>query len=234
MIMEEQPIRLERHLDNLYHRVTKVMLRAKQLIEWDLQMKRHITWRVMTLLLVLVAGAPAAFADGAIVSLMSDEDRAVLAEFDQRRMAAITAATTDPEAVAGTTLANVLAGQPLSFDDGYDPIGDWRCRYLKLGGHLAIEVYNWFSCRIFDDGAGWVIQKLGGTERTMGRLYRLSADHLLYLGALHDPNEAPIWFGEDPSRNQMAVLSRLDDGRLRLEFPVPLAGSEFDILEFTR
>lgn len=68
----------------------------------------------------------------------------------------------------------------------------------------------------------------------MGRLYRLSADRLLYLGALHDTDEAPIWFGEDASRNQMAVLTRLDDGRLRLEFPAPLAGSEFDILEFAR
>jgi hypothetical protein len=30
----------------------------------------------------------------------------------------------------------------------------------------------------------------------------------------------------------MAVLTRLDDGRMRLEFPAPLAESDFDILEF--
>jgi hypothetical protein len=195
-------------------------------------MNRHTSCCEVALSLALLTVAPAAFADGAIVGLMSDEDRAVLAEFDQRRAAAISA--TDPEAVADTTLAQVLAGQPLSFDDGYDPSGDWRCRYLKLGGDLDVKVYDWFSCRIFDDGAGWVIRKSGGSERTMGRLYRLSEDRLLYLGAQHAPNEAPVWFGEEPSRDQMAVLTRLDDGRLRLEFPAPLAGSEFDILEFTR
>lgn len=65
----------------------------------------------------------------------------------------------------------------------------------------------------------------------MGRLYRLTEERLLYLGALHYAHEAPIWFGEDPSRNQMALLTRLDDGRLRLEFPAPLAESAFDILE---
>jgi len=186
----------------------------------------------VALSLAVLTVAPAAFADGAIVGLMSDKDRAVVAEFDQRRAAAISA--TDTEAVADTTLAQVLAGEALSFDDDYDPSGDWRCRYLKLGGDPVIKIYDWFSCRIFDDGAGWVIRKSGGSERTMGRIYRLSEDRLLCLGAQHAPNEAPVGFGEDPSRDQMAVLTRLDDGRLRLEFPAPLAGSEFDILEFTR
>jgi hypothetical protein len=40
--------------------------------------------------------------------------------------------------------------------------------------------------------------------------------------------------GEDPSRNQIAILTRLDEGRLRLEFPAPLGGTRFDILEFVR
>ena len=68
----------------------------------------------------------------------------------------------------------------------------------------------------------------------MGRLNRLTEDRLLYLGALYYAHEAPIQFGGDPTRNQMAVLTRLDDGRLRLDFPAPLAESRFDILEFTR
>jgi len=65
----------------------------------------------------------------------------------------------------------------------------------------------------------------------MGRFYRLTEETLLYLGALHYCNASPLWFGEESSRNHIAVLTRLDDGRLRLEFPAPLAESNFDILE---
>jgi hypothetical protein len=128
-------------------------------------------------------------------------------------------------------LRQVLVGEVLSFEDGYDPSGDWRCRYIKLGGDPALTVYGWFSCRIFDDGAGWVVQKIDGSQRSMGRLYNLPQERLLYLGALHYAYEEPIWFGDDHARNQLALLSRLDDGRMRLEFPAPLVESEFDILE---
>lgn len=173
-----------------------------------------------------------ALADGAIVGLMSEEDTRSLEEFDARREAAIAAAMDVSDEVASAVLRQVLDGSILSFNDGHDPSGDWRCRYIKLGGDPSVTVYSWFSCRILDDGAGWVIQKTGGSQRSMGRLYDLPQERLLYLGALHYADEAPIWFGDDPSRNQMALLTRLDDGRMRLEFPAPLFESEFDILEF--
>lgn len=189
---------------------------------------------LVTFLLALAATVSPAFSDGAIVGLMSEDDSRVLAEFDARREAAVSIASSGGDAAAVATLRQVLAGDALPFDDGYDPSGDWRCRFLKLGGDPALTVYGWFSCRIEDDGAGWVIRKTDGSQRTMGRLYRLTADRLLYLGALHYVHEAPLRFGEDPTRNQMAVLTRLDDGRLRLEFPAPLVESRFDILEFTR
>ncbi len=197
-------------------------------------MDMRFTCSAVALSLSLAAVAAPAIADGAIVGLMSDEDRRVLAEFDTRRTGAITGASARAEAAAGTTLGQVLAGQVLSFDDGYDPSGGWRCRFVKLGGDPAVAIHDWSSCRIFDDGAGWMIRKIDGTQRMMGRLYRLAGDRLLYLGARQGVDAAPIWFGEDPARNQMAVLTRLDDGRLRLEFPAPLAGSDFDILEFRR
>ena len=187
---------------------------------------------MVALSLVVVALASPGWADGAIVRLMSEEDTRVLAEFDDRRAAAITLARGLPDAAAVATLEQVLAGRVLSFDDGYDPSGAWQCRYLKLGGELLLNIYGWFSCRVFDDGAGWVIEKTTGSQRSRGRLYRLTEDRLLYLGALHYAAEAPMWFGDDPARNHMAVLTRLDDGRMRLEFPAPLAESDFDILEF--
>jgi hypothetical protein len=187
---------------------------------------------VVASLMVWTMGAPAS-ADGAIVTLLSGDDAQVLDAFETRRAAAIVRASEVSDTAALATLTQVLSGQAVPFDDGYDPSGAWRCRFLKLGGDLALTVYGWFSCRIFDDGAGWVIHKTTGSQRSMGRLYRLSDDQLLYLGAQYFAFEAPIWFGDDPSRNQMAVLTRLDDGRLRLEFPAPLAESDFDILELS-
>lgn len=195
-------------------------------------MKQWASFAMVALSLVVVALASPGWADGAIVRLMSEEDTRVLAEFDDRRAAAITLARGLPDAAAVATLEQVLAGRVLSFDDGYDPSGAWQCRYLKLGGDPVLSIYGWFSCRVFDDGAGWVIEKTTGSQRSRGRLYRLTEDRLLYLGALHYADEAPMWFGDDPARNQMAVLTRLDDGRMRLEFPAPLAESDFDILEF--
>lgn len=182
--------------------------------------------------LAICSQAMPALADGAIVGLMSEEDTRILEEFDTRREAAIATAMGVSDEVAAGVLRQVLAGNVLSFDGGHDPSGDWRCRYIKLGEDPWVTVYSWFSCRIFDDGAGWVIQKTGGSQRSMGRLYDLPQERLLYLGALHYANEAPIWFGDDSARNQMAVLTRLEDGRMRLEFPAPLFESEFDILEF--
>lgn len=195
-------------------------------------MRKSTCHAIVACSLAYSALATSASADGAIVGMMSDADKRVLEDFEPRRAAAVASATSVSDGVASATLGQVLAGQAQSFDDGHDPTGDWRCRFLKLGGDPALTVYDWFSCRIFDDGAGWVVQKATGSQRIMGRLYRLTAERLLYLGALHYSYEQPLWFGDDPSRNQIAVLTRLDDGRMRLEFPAPLFESRFDILEF--
>jgi hypothetical protein len=184
-----------------------------------------------SVMLALAGLAAPAHADGAIVGLMSEQDSQVLAEFDTRRATAIATATAFSDEAAVATLTQVLSGEVQSFDGEYDPSGDWRCRFLKLGGDPSLTVYGWFACRIFDDGAGWVLQKTTGSQRSKGRLYRLTDERLLYLGALHYGYEDPISFGDDPSRNHIAVLTRLDDGRMRLEFPAPLADSKFDILE---
>lgn len=146
-------------------------------------MGERISCRAVALSLGLTVMAVPAFADGAIVGLMSETDSRVLAEFDGRWEAAIAATTDGVDAARVATLRQVLAGQVLSFDDGYDPTGAWRCRFLKLGGDPALTVYGWFSCRIEDDGAGWVIRKTDGSQRSMGRLYRLTEDRLRYLGA---------------------------------------------------
>jgi len=194
-------------------------------------MRKLVLSAAVSFTLAIFGPSTPALADGAIVGLMSEEDTRVLDQFDARREAVIAAAMEVSDEGSAGVLRQVLAGEVLSFDDGYDASGDWRCRYLKLGGDPALTVYGWFSCRIFDDGAGWVVQKADGSQRSMGRLYNIPREQLLYLGAMYYAYEDPIWFGDDPARNHLALLSRLDDGRMRLEFPAPLVESDFDILE---
>lgn len=90
--------------------------------------------------LAVCSPAMPTLADGAIVSLMSKEETRILEEFDSRRGAAIANAMGVSNKVASGVLRQVLAGRFLSFDVGYDPSGDWRCRYIKLGGDPALTV----------------------------------------------------------------------------------------------
>lgn len=196
------------------------------------KMFKHLFLIRWAMIVMGLSMAQPAWSDGAIVRLMSETDTRILDEFEARRAAALARVHQAVDSAATAALDQLVSAQTLPFDDGYDPSGDWRCRYLKLGDDPALVVYDWFSCRIFDDGAGWVIWKTTGSQRSMGRLYRLTAERLLYLGALHYAGEPPLWFGQDPARNQLAVLTRLHDGRLRLEFPAPALESDFDILEF--
>lgn len=88
-----------------------------------------------------------------------------------------------------------------------------------------------FMSSIHEVGAGWVLRKTTGSQRSMVRLYRLTWDRLSCPGALYDAYEDAVRFGDDPARNQIAVPLRPGGGRLRLEFPVPLAKSDFDMQE---
>lgn len=184
--------------------------------------------------LALLAIASAAHADGALVTLLSANDRQLLAEHGRRRDTAIAEARASADPASRATLDELLAHKTLVFDERDDLRGPWRCRYLKLGKSAGLAIYDWFQCQISDDGGGWKIRKSSGSQRTSGRLYRLSAQQHVYLGALHYGYETEKRFGQDPSRDQIALVTRLADGRLLLEFPAPVAESAFDILELAR
>lgn len=74
----------------------------------------------------------------------------------------------------------------------FDPTGDWRCRTLKLGKSAGLVVYGWFRCRIVDDGAGWRLDKLNGSQRVSGRFYDDGDTRMILAGALS--------FAEEPGR----------------------------------
>ena len=49
--------------------------------------------------------------------------------------------------------------------------GNWQCRTIKAGGISPLVVYDWFKCRVTDDGSGWMLEKISGSQRTKGRFF---------------------------------------------------------------
>ncbi len=184
--------------------------------------------------LAMIGFAAFAHADGEIDKLMTAADKQRLAAFDKTRAEAVAEARKGgaPDDVA--TLENILAGRDLTFSEGFNFTGNWRCRTVKLGGNQPLTVYGWFRCRVSDDGAGWRLEKLTGSQRTSGAFYTDSDTRLIYIGALHYGDETPKRYASDPDRDQVAYVLRPDEKRVRLEFPSPKYESTLDILELER
>jgi hypothetical protein len=190
--------------------------------------------RGAVLLLALLNLAPGAKADGAIDKIMTAADKTRLASFDAIRAEAIAEAKKGGAAEDLATLDAVLAGKDFAFSEGFDLTGDWQCRTVKLGGTLPLTVYGWFKCRVSDDGSGWKLEKLTGSQRTAGAFYTDSDTRLTYLGTLYYGHEKPKKYGSDADRDQVAYAVRPDEKRVRLEFPSPKYESKLDIIELKR
>ena len=186
-----------------------------------------------TLLLLLAVSAPA-HADGVLDSRLTPFDKQRLADFDATLKEALAEARTGGSPEDVKLLDEALAGEPLPLAEGYDAEGDWRCRTIKAGGDPALVVYGWFKCRISDDGAGWKLEKLTGSQRSSGRFYTLSATRLAYLGAGHYHDERPRNYGADPERDQVAIAERRAKNRIILLFPAPRFESKLDVLVLER
>ena len=182
-----------------------------------------------------LAGLPsgAARADGAIVQLLTAADKARLQRFEATRTAAVSAARSAGAPADVAVLDKVLSGKLLSVRSA-DLTGDWRCRTIKLGKSAGLVVYGWFRCRIVDDGAGWRLDKLTGSQRVSGRFYDDGETRMIFAGALSFGDEPRQAYGRPGARNQVAFAVRPGPDRLRLEFPEPEFESAFDVMELER
>ncbi len=202
------------------------------------QSKARKTCRVAGIAVLLAGlamiGTPHARADGALARLITPRDQQRLDGYDATRAAALAEARAGGAAEDVRVLETVLSGQPLSFGEGFDMTGTWRCRTLKLGGTLPLTIYGWFTCRVTDDGSGWRLEKVTGSQRTAGRFYTRNDTTLVYLGTLHMGTEGPIPYAAQADRDQLGVVTRPATNRLRIEFPKPAFESTLDILELQR
>ena len=137
-----------------------------------------------------------------------------------------------------------LKGAPQSVD-GIDPAaltGDWSCRMTKIGGNLAAVSYPPFRCRFEVDEGLLRFEKLTGSQRTRGTVYR-DGDRMVYLGSTFVQGEDPRPYADFPEKVDLTAGETLPDvgvvevtgpGRARILFPRPYRESVLNVLTLTR
>lgn len=191
-----------------------------------------MVFRNLILAAILTAYAGAAHADGVVQKLMTPADKARLEKYETTRKEALQEAKTGL-AREVAALDAIVAKQPLSFSD-FDMTGNWQCRTIKAGGIGNLVVYDWFKCKVTDDGSGWMLEKTSGSQRTKGRFYTDSDIRLIYLGSGYVTGEKPKAYGKGPETDQVGYGFRSGPAEWRIEFPAPQYESKLDIIEFRR
>lgn len=190
-----------------------------------------ITRILLATTLVLSAGT--AFADGVVQKLMTPADKARLEQYEATRKTALDEAKAGGDAAEYAALETLLA-KPLMSTPDFDMAGNWQCRTVKAGGPAPLVVYGWFRCRVSDDGSGWKLDKLSGSQRTTGRFYDDGAERMIYLGSFSIAGDTAKPYGSGPESDQVGYAFRTGPAEWRIEFPAPYYESKLDILEFRR
>ncbi|CAN5327171.1 hypothetical protein BH10PSE2_BH10PSE2_07140 [soil metagenome] len=117
------------------------------------------------------------------------------------------------------------------------PVGDYRCRTVKLGSQggetgLGYVVYGWFTCRIEQTPRGLKFSKLTGSQRPAGLLFPETDRQMVMLGSIALASEPSAnSYGRRPDRDTVAVLERIGPARWRLVIPWPQNESNLDVIE---
>ena len=189
--------------------------------------------RIAVLAALAVSQVAPALADGVVQKLMTSSDKARLEKYGETRKAAIAAAQKG-EAAEVKEFNAVLARPLVAFSDK-DLTGNWKCRTIKAGGDFGVLViYGWFKCKVSDDGSGWMLEKLTGSQRTKGRFYDDNAKRAIYLGSFFVEGDPVLPYGSGPKTDQVGYAFRTGPNAWRLELPAPYYESNLDILEFKR
>jgi len=195
-------------------------------------METAMKFPAIALIAALALPTGSALADGAVQKLMTQADKARLDKYDETRKSALEEARAgDPAEVVA--LEALLAKPLLSIPD-FDLGGEWRCRTIKMGGISPLVVYDWFRCHVSDDGAGWMLEKTSGSQRTTGRFYDDGEQRMIYLGSFFIAGDEARPYGNGPDSDQVGYVFRTGEAEWRIEFPEPYYESKFDVLEFKR
>lgn len=166
-----------------------------------------------------------------------------LTENDQSRLGNLMTSRT--RGLAAALRAESLADREVVadlFDPGVPPpdaqlmAGDYRCRTIKLGGDFnTLVVYQWFSCKITDNGDGsFDIRKLTGSQNFAGTLQKAGFSYAFKGASFYGYEDGTIKYGENEERNLVGCFSAVTKGNKHfiLELPFPLLESFHDVIEF--
>jgi Domain of unknown function (DUF4893) len=183
--------------------------------------------------LVFTALTFQAQATGQILSLITKPDSVRLERYEATRNAALAEARKGGSKADVATLEAIIAARDLPMRN-FNIGGNWKCRTIKAGKTLPLTIYGWFDCKVTDDGAGWKLEKLTGSQRTGGRFFDDGDARMTYLGSAFTNRARPLPYGSGPETDQVGYAFRNQGEAWRIEFPAPFNESALDILELQR
>ncbi|RWA73550.1 DUF4893 domain-containing protein [Mesorhizobium sp.] len=191
-----------------------------------------MTPRLLLAALCLIGVALPAHADGEVQKLITAAGKARLDKYGGTRKAALEEAKAgDPAEVR--ELDALLAKPLVAFSDK-DLTGNWKCRTIKAGGISPLVIYGWFKCKVSDDGSGWRLQKISGSQRTTGRFFDDGEKRAIYLGSFSVNDDKAKPYGSGPESDQIGYAFRNSATEWRIEFPAPYYESKLDVMELKR
>ncbi len=134
-----------------------------------------------------------------------------------------------------------LVGEPILFDpdralaDTTLPVGDYRCRTIKLGAKATetrvFVMQGWVDCAVGREGMSLTFA-IAGTQHAAGHLFDDTDARKIFLGALALGDERrPMRYGRDHTRDMAGVLERIGPKRWRIVLPYPGFESTLDLIE---
>lgn len=165
---------------------------------------------------------------------------------DRRRMAelgAAWAAALESARRAGHGAAVAAEGallDPRTAQDGaHPPGGSYRCRSLDIGAAegapLAFGAHRAFRCRVWDMAGVTFFEKVTGSRRTAGVIFRDAPARSVLVGTeALGPEPGYPAYGWDDERDRIAAVERIGPDRWRLTFPYPSHGAVLEVMELVR
>lgn len=167
--------------------------------------------------------------------LATDDDRERLRDWRDSFVEALDAAKKAGRQ-ADLAREGALLDPDAALPDAVPPPGDYRCRWVKLGGEDARQPaylsYAVEPCRIGPAGKAMTFELLAGPQRAVGRILPETHNRMVFLGTLQIGDErGTIRYGDDKQRDMAGFVERIGERRWRIVLPAPHFESLLDVME---